>query len=150
MSVMKGLLALLTLNFIPRSIDFGLLLLRAGLGCGMMRHGLEKWQKWGQFRGTFSDPLQIGHQNSLILAIFAEVICSGLLIIGFGTRFAALVLACTTGVAFFIGYKGAISKGAISTGEMSALYLLCYVTLLIAGPGRFSFDGSGGGEAKPH
>lgn len=146
---MKGLVNLLTLNFIPRSPDFGLLILRAALGTGMIvLHGWNKWINFSKYAETFGDPLGIGRKMSLSLAVFAEVICSALLIIGFGTRFAALVLAFTMGVAFFMVHKGALSGPG--SGEMAALYFLGYVVLLFAGPGKFSFDGSGGGGAKPH
>ena len=146
---MKGLLSLLTLNFIPRSPDLGLLILRVALGIGMLvLYGWDKWVHFGKFAESFGDPLHIGRKMSLGLAVFAEVICSALLVIGFGTRFAALVLAFTMGVAFFMVRKGSLS----GPGEVVALYLLGYVILLVAGPGKFSFDGSGGGggSAKPH
>lgn len=148
---MKGLLHFLTLNFIPRSPDFGLLILRATLGIGMIvLHGWDKWIHFSKYVETSHDPLHIGKSLSVGLAVFAELVCSALLCIGFGTRFAALVLGFTMGVAFFIGYKGALTGPA--SGEMTALYLLGYLTLLIAGPGRFSFDGGGGGDGggKPH
>ncbi len=146
MVVMKRLLNLLTLNFIPRSSDFGLLILRVALGAGMIYlHGWNKWINFSKYVDAFNDPLNIGKKLSLGLVVFAEVVCSALLIIGFGTRFAALVLAFTMGVALFV-----VHKGILSVGETSALYLLGYVILLIAGPGKFSCDGGGGGEAKPH
>ena len=85
------------------------------------------------------------------MAAFAEVVCSALLVIGFCTRFASFVLAFTMGIAFFIVKQGVLTGE--KSGEMAALYLLGYLTLLIAGPGKFSFDGSGGsggGGAKSH
>ena len=137
---MKGVLSFLNLNFLPKSPDFGLLLLRAALGLGMLRHGWEKWEKWDQYKTTFFDPLHIGHKWSLILALFAEVICSGLLVIGFCSRFAALLLTVMMSVTFFIA-----QKGDLKAGELTAVYLAGYVAILMAGPGKFSFDGNGGG-----
>lgn len=174
MRSMKGFFSLLNLSFIPRNQDFGLLVLRTTLGVGMLvLNGWKKvellmgWGGWAQTKGVaaasiekmrlagiknFPDPLQIGSHLSLGLAAFAEVVCSALLVIGFCTRFASLVLAFTMGVAFFI-VKHAVLTGKDS-GEMAALYMLGYVTLFLAGPGKFSFDGSGdsggGGGGKPH
>ena len=139
---MKGLLSFFNLNFLPKSPDFALLIMRIALGGGMMVHGWDKWQKWGDLVGKFSDPLHIGSKWSLTLTVFAELICGGLLVIGFCTRFAALVLALTMGVAFFM-----VMKGDLKTGEMAALYFAGYIAILLAGPGKYSFDGNSGGSA---
>ena len=84
---------LLRLSFIPSNWDFALLVLRIWIGGTLLlNHG---WSKLANFSGMstrFGDPLHIGHPTSLALAVFAEVICSLLLIVGFATRFAALVI----------------------------------------------------------
>jgi len=143
---MKGLLNLLNLNFLPKSPDFALLILRAALGAGMLRHGWDKFGKWDQFKATFYDPFRIGSQWTLGFTVFAEVICSGLLIIGFCTRFAALILAFTFGITFFMALKGDFTH---TKGELTALYFACYMAILFAGPGKYAFDGSGGGGGPP-
>ena len=162
---MKGFFSVLNLNFLPRSADFGLLLLRCALGAGMLLlHGKAKlellfgWGGWSTNKGAAAaaaleklrvekiasnaDPLHIGGHLSLGLTAFAEVVCSALLIIGFCTRFASAALAVTMGVAFFMFHKMAFTGDR--PGEMAALYLLGFLTILIAGPGKFSFDGNGG------
>jgi putative oxidoreductase len=45
-------------------------------------------------------------------------------------------------VAFFLVHKMAL-KGPMS-GEMAFIYLAGFVTVLLAGPGRFSVDGTSG------
>ncbi len=55
---------------------------------------------------------------------------------------ASLVLAFMMGVTFFLHYKG-----GLAAGEMTALYLAGYIAILLAGPGKYSFDGNGGGSA---
>jgi len=147
---MKGFLSFITLNFIPKSPDFGLLLLRAGLGIGILfLHGWNKWINFSKLAPGFPDPLHLQSTKvSLGLTVFAEVVCAALLIIGLCTRFAALALAITMGVAFFLQHKVALSGQG--SGELAAVYLLGFVTLLVAGPGRFSFDSNGGSGAKPH
>ena len=78
------------------------------------------------------------------MAIFGELVCSALLILGLFTRFAALSLAITMSVAFFIGHKGVL-KGE-GSGEMAFIYLATYVTLFLAGGGKFSADAKMGGK----
>jgi len=72
------------------------------------------------------------------LAVFAEVVCSALLIAGLFTRFAALALAITMGSAFFFVHKSALVGE--HSGELAMVYLIAYVTLLFTGAGKFSVD----------
>ena len=141
---MKAFLSILNLSFLPKSADLALLLLRGALGAGMIHlHGWNKWTDFSRLSGKFADPLHLGSSKvSLGLIVFAEVVCSALLIVGFCSRFAALVLSIGMGVAFFLYHKA-----SLSAGETAALYLLGYLVVLCAGPGKFSFDGSGSGGA---
>ncbi len=130
---------LLNLSSIPTNSDLGLLILRLGFGIGMLAlHGLSKLQGYGEMMTKFPDPLGIGSQASLTLAVFAEFVCAGLLAVGLFTRFAALNLAITMSVAFFLVHKAALSGEG--SGEMALVYLLGYVTLFFTGAGRFSLD----------
>ncbi|MBX7208227.1 MAG: DoxX family protein [Verrucomicrobiaceae bacterium] len=121
--------------------ELGLLILRAWLGLTMMiNHGLPKLTHFAETAKEFPDPLHVGANVSLGLAVFAEVVCSALLVIGFFTRPAALMLGTTMGVAFFVVHKGSLALGP-GSGELAFMYLAGYLTLLFAGAGRFSFDG---------
>ena len=123
-----------------RSVDLALLLLRLWLGLTMLfNHGLAKLIKFGDMSSKFLDLFGIGSTASLALAVFAEVFCAALLAAGLVTRFAALNLAVTMLVAFAMVHKMALSGD--SSGELAFIYLAGYVTLLIAGPGRYSADG---------
>jgi putative oxidoreductase len=75
---------------------------------------------------------------SLGLAVFAEVLCAGLLVVGLLTRFAALNLVVTMCVAFFVVHGAALSGE--SSGELAFIYLAGFVVLLVAGGGRYSVD----------
>ncbi len=120
---------------------FALLLLRVWLGVTMLsNHGYEKLIHFRDKAGSFPDPLGVGHATSLALAVLAEFFCSLLLILGLASRLGALVLAINMAVAFFVIQKGALSGP--HSGELAFMYLAGYVTLLFAGPGRFSVDGS--------
>lgn len=130
---------LLHLNFLPRSTDLALLVLRVCLGGSMLLlHGWGKLQKILRGDVEFADPLGIGALPTLILAVFTEVICAALLIAGAWTRFCAFLLSITMGVAFFISHHAKLSGPG--NGELAFIFLAGFVTLLIAGGGRFGFD----------
>ena len=121
--------------------ELGLLILRLWLGLTMMiNHGIPKLMHFNETAANFPDPLGVGAKISLGLAVFAEVGCSALLVVGFFTRMATLLLAITMGVAFFVVHKGALAMGP-GSGELAFMYLAGYMTLLFAGPGRYSVDG---------
>ncbi|HEY4060704.1 MAG TPA: DoxX family protein [Puia sp.] len=100
-------------------------------------YGFDKMMHFGNLQSVFPDPLHIGHRWSLVLVIFAEVFCGLLLVLGLFTRFAALVLVISMGVAAFLVHKGHIQAGH----EQVYLYLAAFFSLLMTGPGRISVDG---------
>lgn len=114
----------------------GLLLLRVGIGCLMLVHGVAKIQGFGEMSQAFPDPIGLGSKLSLIMAIGAEVGCSLLLIVGLMSRVAAIPLAFTMIVALFVVHRA----DPWQVKELAAAYLLVYVSLLLTGPGRFSLD----------
>jgi len=119
--------------------DVGLLVLRVWLGLSMLLlHGWSKVEKYAGMSQGFPDPLGVGPAMSLNLAIFAEVFCALLLVAGLAARLATIPLVVTMAVAFFAVHGGTLTGE--SSGEMAFIYLAGFVALLIAGPGRFSFD----------
>ena len=88
--------------------------------------------------GKFPDPIGFGSSTSLALAVFAEVACALLIVAGVFTRAAALTQTILMSVAFFVVHKGALAGPG--SGELAFIYLGGFVTLLIGGAGRFSFD----------
>jgi putative oxidoreductase len=149
------MLKLLKLSFLPKSPDYGLLILRVALGFSMLLlHGRGKMLNFSgtaeKMAGLYGMP---GNVNAS-LAIFAEVVCStlliaglliaglliaGLLIAGLFTRFAALILAITMGTAFFFVHKSSLIAGP-GSGELAMVYLIAYITLLFTGAGKYSVD----------
>lgn len=130
----------LKLEFIPASDDLALLVLRLVLGLNMLiAHGLPKLSKLaaGETAG-FPDPVGVGAAASLTLAVLTEVGAGALLALGLFGRGAALALAGTMVVAFFLVH-GAKLTGA-NNGELAFIYLAGYVAIFIAGTGRFSLD----------
>lgn len=116
--------------------SLGLLLLRVTFGCLMLVHGLQKLTGFSEIADSFPDPLGMGSQLSLIAAIGAEVGCSLLLIVGLGTRFAAVPLAFTMLIALFVVH----AEHEWKVKELAACYLAVYAVIAISGPGIFSID----------
>ena len=139
---------LLQLDFLPRSVDVGLIVLRLWLGVSLLvLHGWSKLTSFSETASKFPDPLGVGSSVSLALTIFAEVGCAVLIVVGLFTRAAALVQVILMGVAFFIVKKASLASGP-GSGELAFIYLAGFVTLFLAGAGRFSFDATMGGK-KP-
>ncbi|QYM77783.1 DoxX family protein [Horticoccus luteus] len=137
---MKSFLKILQINYIPRSPDFALLVLRVWLGATLvMNHGWVKVMKFSTMSSSFADPFGVGSKWSLGLAIFAEVVCGALLALGVVTRFAALVVIVMLSVAFVTVHNTRIASGP-GSGELAFIYLAGFVTIFIAGPGRFAVD----------
>jgi len=118
--------------------DIGLLLLRLTFG-GLMaiNHGWPKLQKFfADDPVKFADPFGIGMSGSLGLAVFAELICGFLLVIGLFTRTAAVPLIITMLVAAFIIH----GADPLAKKEMALLYLIPYIVLALTGAGQYSLD----------
>ena len=129
--------------------NLGLLVLRVWLGVAMLcNHGWDKLTHFQDRAAGFPDLLHLGSPTvNLALSVFAEAVCSALLVVGLFTRFAALVLAINLSVAFVLVHKMMLSGE--HSGELAFIYLAGYTTVLIAGPGRYSADESAfGGKSK--
>lgn len=121
------------------SRDIGLLVMRLGFGAFMLfGHGWGKlMMALGDGPIQFADPIGLGATASLYAAIFAEFLCSILIIIGFKTRVAAMILAFTMLVAGFIVHA---NDPFFGKKEFALIYALYYLGLVGTGPGRFSVD----------
>ncbi len=121
----------------PKNIDFVLLLLRLAVGIFMLTHGIGKFYNlFGDDPIKFADPIGVGATASLILAVFSEVFCSILLILGLATRFAAIPLLITMLTAVFIVH----ANDGFGKQELPMLYSAIYVGIAIAGAGKISID----------
>ena len=144
---MKGLFRTLQLNFLPKCVDSGLLILRIALGAQMIYgHGWEKLMSFSAMAATFPDPLGVGNKTSAVLAILGEVLCAALIAVGALTRLAALGAMATMATAFFVVHRGQLTGEG--NGELAFLYLIGFVVIFVSGAGRFSVDAKlGGGSA---
>ena len=116
------------------NVDIALLILRVVIGVLMLVHGFPKMLTL--FSGEpIQFPALIGTPAlSLGLAVFAEVICSVLIILGLGTRLATIPLIITMLVAVLLVH----GADPFAKQEMGIHYLVSYVVLLITGSGKYS------------
>lgn len=121
-----------------RKTDIALLLLRLCFG-GLMfiNHGIPKVARLGAEGGIkFADPLGMGPEISLWLALFAELGCAALVVLGLFTRLATVPLIITMAVAAFIVH----GDDPFKEMEGALLFLIPYIALLLLGPGYYSAD----------
>jgi putative oxidoreductase len=135
--------------------SIGLLILRTGIGGYLITHG------WGKLQmllaggaDKFGDPIGLGSTLSLTLVTTSEFICALLIILGLGTRLAAVPVVISMSVAAFVFHAkdpwtmetaaNAFFSGASKTWfskEPALLYLIPFLSLLFTGGGRLSLDG---------
>ena len=114
-----------------------LLIARTGIAAFMLTHGIPKF-----FMLLSGGPVQfppvlgLSAEISLALAVFAEVFCSFLLLLGFASRLAVIPLIITMLVALVFIHAG----DPFAKQESAFMYLLVYLVLLFAGSGKFSID----------
>ena len=127
---------LLSAKYSAGAVNAALLLLRLGVGILMMWHGYDKLVHFSEYQDKFMNFMGMGRTLSLAMVVFAEFFCSLFLIIGLFTRLATIPLIIAMCVVLFKVNDGNVFGKA----ENIPLYLLCFLTLLIIGPGRISVD----------
>ncbi|WP_166963089.1 DoxX family protein [Yeosuana marina] len=119
------------------TVSIVLLITRLAVAFLMINHGYPKLTKLlegGEIQ--FADPLGVGVTFSLILAVFAEFLCSILIGLGLFIRLATIPLMITMFVAAFIVH----GADPIARKELAILYLVLYIMLFVFEGGKFSLD----------
>ena len=134
--------------------SIGLLVLRLGVGGYMATHGWGKVQMLlaGSFE-QFGDPIGLGAVPSLVLVTVAEFACALLVMVGLGTRLAAIPPVIAMGVAALVAHAAdpwsmetaakAFFAGESKTWfskEPAMLFLVPFLALAFTGAGRYSLD----------
>ncbi|HLZ87204.1 MAG TPA: DoxX family protein [Puia sp.] len=107
-------------------------------------YGYDKLRNFSHLQYVFPDPIHLGHRISLALVIFAEFLCGILVALGLFTRFAALALVISMGVAEFLVHRGHVAYMQGIIHEQAWLYFAAFFAILLVGPGRISVDGAMG------
>ncbi|MGY5849428.1 DoxX family protein [Salegentibacter sp. F14] len=126
---------LTTLNL--HQVDIGLLIFRLAISGLTLTHGIPKLiQFFNDAPIQFADPIGIGEVTTFTFAVFAEFVCSVLVILGLGTRFAVLPLIATMAVAALIVHV----PDGFARQELPLLFLSGWVLLFFTGAGKYSLD----------
>lgn len=122
----------------PNSTKVSLYLLatRIIFGVLLMNHGIQKWSNFQELSTAFPDPLGIGSELSLSLAIFGELFCSMGFIVGFLYRLAMIPMIFTMVIAFFVIH----ANDVFAVKELAFIYLVVFILMYLAGPGKYSID----------
>lgn len=117
--------------------DLALLIGRVSIALLMLVHGVPKMQLlFSGDTSMFPSVFGMTTTMSLALTVFAEVICSVLLLVGFATRFASIALAITMAVAVLYIH----GNDEFAKKELGLLYLSAYLVILFAGSGKYAVD----------
>lgn len=100
----------------------------------LLAHGLPKVGAYPN--PNFPDPLGVGADVSLALAIFAEAIAPVFVLLGLWTRLALIPLIVTMLVAVFLVH----GQDPFAKMELGFMYLVGYIALFFTGSGKFSID----------
>lgn len=112
------------------------LVLRLGFGVLMIpTYGYGKWLNYGEKKAEFYDFFGLGGPLSMGLAVFAELFCAALVVLGLFTRLATIPLIITMLVVISIHDWNLFDKH-----ELAPSFLTGYLAILVLGPGRYSVD----------
>lgn len=128
---------LFEINPEAKTLNIALLIVRIGIAGLMLVHGIPKLLML--FSGEpvqFPEVMGMSSAFSLVLTVFAEVLCSVFILVGLGTRLATIPLIITMLVAVFYIH----AADPFANQELGLLYLLGYVFLLLLGSGSYSLD----------
>lgn len=120
----------------PIAFDLSMLLLRLAGGL-LLLHGIPKLLEFNTKVDAFPDPIGIGSVASLILCIFAEFFCTVFVMLGAFTRVMVIPVIINMAVIVFVVH----GNDPIKKNELGIFYLLTFLVIFLAGPGRFSLDG---------
>lgn len=125
--------------------DLTALFLRIGFGTYMLLgHGITKFSKLmagGEIK--FPALLGLSPKICLTLAVISEVIACIMIIVGYKTRIAAILMIITMAVAAFVVHGGDpfFMQGAKSgSKEPAMLYLIGFLGIYLLGSGKYSLD----------
>ena len=139
--------------------DLGLLVLRVSLGLVFIAHGLQKAFGWwgGSGLDGFKETLaEAGYQNANLLTYLvagAQIASGVLLVLGLFTPLAAAVALAFLTNSVLATFTAQREDGGLFVFGSAAEYLLvlCAITatIILAGPGRYGFDGGRGWARRP-
>ena len=130
---MKQLLEILReYRFIDRAIIF----LRLFVGTLIALHIIDKLQTYNFVLTGYPALIFDSSWATFVIFTFLEALFAVMIIVGFGTRFAAFIMALGMFVEIFIVFQPLGWLGV----ERQILYIGIYATLVISGGGRYALE----------
>ncbi|WEY41135.1 MULTISPECIES: DoxX family protein [Paraburkholderia] len=128
-------LARITTHFAAHSNDIALLFLRVSASVLLLIvHGLPKVRHYASEAAAIEDPFHFGKRLTIAFAIFAEVVCPVLVILGVATRLAALPVMAVTAIALLRVHP----EWTVEQGQFAWMLLILFGTIAIGGAGHYS------------
>ena len=121
--------------FRGRGVSFLILFVRLFFGVLFFMHGLDKMTNFNALSVSYPSVMGLGSYTTLMIAIFCEFACSLFLMVGLLTRIVLIPMIVAMAVAFFD-----IHDGMMPEGELSFIFMIVFLVLLMTGPGRYSAD----------
>jgi len=118
------------------STHLALAILRIGFSGLLLTHGIPKIGKLFADTIEFPDPIGLGATLSLILVLIAEVVGPLFVIIGYKTKLATIPTIIMMMVAAFVVHL----SDPIGTKEKALLFLIGFIAIYLAGPGKYAID----------
>lgn len=116
-------------------VDWALLFLRSSGSLLLLQvHGMPKLLQFSEELQRIEDPLGLGAGLTLCLAIFAEVLCPLLILLGVFTRLACLPILVLLLVSLLLVHP----QWSLAEGQFGWLLLIIFITLAISGPGAMA------------
>ena len=114
------------------SIAWGLLFMRVSAALLLLWvHGLPKLLNWNLELQRIEDPFGLGANLTLGLAVFAEVLCPLLLMLGIYARLACLPVLAVLAVALGVVHP----YWTLDQGQFAWLLIILFGGLALTGPG---------------
>lgn len=121
--------------------DLGRLALRVIMfGTLFIKHGTPKLFGFQAELVDYPNVWHLGPVLTLLIATFADGICSMLIVLGFATRWAVLYSFCNFTVGWGVVHGFAIFGTEGRVAEQITIYLAGCVAVFCLGPGKYSID----------
>ena len=118
------------------SADKATLFLRLFIGAILFTQAITKSQEYMWLEGEYPSILGLSAAEVVSLVGIVEVVAGVMITVGFLTRLTSAVMAVMMlGAALFF-----FPHQSFAEGELKVVYAGMYITLLISGGGRYSFD----------
>ncbi|MBR5801826.1 MAG: DoxX family protein, partial [Alistipes sp.] len=115
-----------------------ILFLRLFIGAMMLLHIIGKMQSYDNLVLEYNSFLGLSRSTSLALSMIVEGVLAAMIIIGMGTRMAAMLMIVATCVSLTEEFL--LAEISMDVIKIEILYLGVFITLTISGGGTYAFN----------